>query len=65
LHIDDRVFTAWAVLIILALAVLALGLVGQGDYEEAIRAHDHYCEMVNEGRWPNYKDMDCSKLKAK
>jgi len=47
------------------LTLLIYGLVGTGDFIDANLEMAHYCSMVNEGHWPNYKDMDCSKFKAK
>ena len=46
--------------------VLALALVGQGDYTEAVNAQEHHCKMVD--RWeatngdsghPNYDNRRC------
>ncbi len=46
--------------------VLALALVGQGDYTEAVNAQEHHCKMVE--RWemtngdsghPNYDGRKC------
>lgn len=58
--------------IIALLFAVALGIVGQGDYEDAAKEHAHYCAMVD--TWqrfqgtrghPNYEDRDCSdQLKA-
>ncbi len=34
-------------------------LIDHGDYQEAQNQAEFYCQMVNEGTWPNYKDIDC------
>jgi hypothetical protein len=49
--------------VLAGVAVLALfGLVGSMDYEDAVNAERHYCNMVAEGLWPAYRDdIDCSK----
>ena len=31
---------------------LILGVVGRGDYEHAVAAEHHYCEMVESKAWP-------------
>lgn len=41
--------------------VLALGVVGNMDYEDALMEEDHYCEMVKTGAWPPYKG-GCTKV---
>lgn len=42
--------------------VLAYGYVGNGDYAEALKAHDVYCDNVARGAWPNYNEADCDGL---
>lgn len=44
--------------------IVALGLVGQSDFEDEIRAAVHHCEMVEAGHWPNYDGTDCAKVYA-
>ena len=39
-----------------AILFTALGVAGQGDYEDAVQASDHYNYMVCEGLWPDYED---------
>lgn len=40
--------------------IVAFGIVGQMDYEDAIEQERHYCDMVRDGHWPHYnKDIDC------
>lgn len=38
-------------------AVLALGIVGRMDADDAQLEADHYCEMVKAGHWPDYKGI--------
>ena len=43
--------------------LLALGVAGSSDYEEAVTHEQHYCEMVSEGLWGAYdSSIDCSKV---
>lgn len=43
--------------------VLAFGIVGQMDYEDAIEQDRHYCDMVRDGHWPNFKpEIDCKQV---
>ncbi len=43
-------------LVILIISLLAGGAL---DCEEEERQELIYCEMVNDGHWPNYKEIDC------
>jgi hypothetical protein len=47
--------------LISALLVAAVGsmIVGSMDHKDAVMAENHYCDMVNEGHWPNFKKIDC------
>ena len=42
-----------------AVFTLAYGYMGDGDYAEAVKAHEVYCENVAKGSWPDYKEGDC------
>lgn len=45
---------------VLALIFGAYGLMGTLDYEEELRQEQHYCQMVRDGAWPNYKpEINC------
>ena len=35
--------------------IAALGIAGTGDYQEAVRSHQKYCNMVAQGAWPDFK----------
>lgn len=57
-----------ATILAIAVIVLALGLVGNADYRDAVSEHDRYCRMVDAGYWPDYKrtfDKECRYLMAK
>jgi len=41
------------------LLVSALLIAGTMDCQEAQGQADLYCDMVIEGTWPNYRDIDC------
>lgn len=42
-------------LVILLLFVAVMGIVGNGDLQEAERAETEYCENVDSGAWPDYR----------
>ena len=46
------------VIAIIVVSVVFL-IVGSLDYEDEASEMIHYCEMVESGAWPNYKDLDC------
>lgn len=51
--------------ILVAGCVLAVYAVASTmDFEDEQREFDHYCNMVEEGHWPDYKDSadDCSNV---
>lgn len=41
----------------IALMLFLFGL--SMGYEDAVNEHDYYCQQVNDGTWPNYKEIDC------
>ena len=48
-------------LVIVAL-LAGFGLVSAMDYRDEQRAEAHYCEMVNAGHWPDYREGElCTK----
>jgi hypothetical protein len=49
---------------VIALLLLAFGLVGQSDYEAAVAADQHYTEMVCAGHWPDFDSRrpDCGAI---
>lgn len=50
----------------IAALLLAYGIVGTMDYEDAVAADQRYTEMVCAGVWPDYEDRrpDCSAIQA-
>lgn len=38
--------------LLIAVAVLMLGVVGSMDLEDAMADEEHYCQMASEGVWP-------------
>lgn len=40
--------------ILIAAIILVIGLVGQSDYEAELAAERHYCNMVEQGHWPDF-----------
>lgn len=35
--------------------VIAFGIAGRGDFEEAQRQEEQYCQNVHSGHWPDYR----------
>lgn len=45
----------------IAIILLILAIPGESDYQEHLRQQAEYCEFVNAGVWPEYKDgADCA-----
>ena len=44
-------------LLMALVAIAIMGIVGNGDYEEAKREEAFYCHMVSVGQWPDYKGV--------
>ena len=51
-------------LIIAVIFALILGLIGSMDVEDEKVQQDQYCEMVEKGLWPEYREgeIDCEAL---
>lgn len=52
---DKKVRDLTLLLMALLLAFLALGIAGEGDYQEAKHQAEFYDEMVCKGLWPDYE----------
>lgn len=37
--------------------VLLIGMVGDMDYQDELAEEQFYCEQVNGGHWPDYKNI--------
>jgi hypothetical protein len=48
-------------LIMAVMIALILGIVGSMDVDDEQGEHDKYCQMVNDGLWPEYRagQVDC------
>ena len=44
------------VFLVLAFFV-AIGFIGDGDYQDQLAMQEHYCEQVQGGHWPDYKNI--------
>lgn len=43
--------------------ILGFMFVNEMDYQDAIKEEQHYCDMVREGHWPEYKpEIDCKRI---
>lgn len=42
-------------LVVLVLVILVI--LGSMDYEDEVAAGEHYCKMVRDGGWPDYKGI--------
>ena len=49
-------------IMVVAVLLAVYGIVGAMDYRDEQRAEAHYCEMVESGYWPDYREMgdDCN-----
>ena len=43
----------------LVVLLILFGVVGNEGYEDELQRAENYCEMVNNGAWPNYEQRDC------
>ena len=43
----------------LIFALTCLCIVGFLDAEDEQLEADHYCQMVRDGYWPNYREIEC------
>lgn len=49
--------------LVITLLVIAFGIVGNDDYEEAVRQEREYCENVRDGIWGAYRDdINCKEV---
>ena len=47
-------------LLFVVVLLVALGIVGEDDYQREIVETRHYCEMVGSGVWPRFKsNVNC------
>ena len=67
MKLTPEIITLQIVTVIVIFLAVAFAMVGNADYEEAVRQHEEACEMhalfksSNEKYgWPNYNDRDCS-----
>jgi|14_taG_2_1085336.scaffolds.fasta_scaffold20294_2 hypothetical protein len=52
---------AWlAKAVVILTFLIMMGVVGNGDYEDALAEEAHYTSMVCAGYWPDYKDLGIS-----
>lgn len=57
-----ELFTKESILkaVVIALLLMLMGVVGSGDYEDALAEEAHYTNMVCAGHWPDYKNLGIS-----
>ena len=67
MKLTPEIITLQIVVVVVIFLAVAFGMVGNSDYEEAVRQHEEDCEMYalfkssNEKYgWPNYNNRDCS-----
>ena len=48
-----------AVILGLLAAIVLLSLVGRMEEQDQGMVDAHYCEMVEAGHWPAYRDVEC------
>ena len=44
-------------IVALGLGVILWMVVGEMSYEDEVLEHEHYCRMVSDGHWPDYKNI--------
>ena len=50
----------WQLFALVMVFAVLFGVVGSFDYQDAQASHALYCEMTQEGTWPDYdKAIDC------
>jgi len=54
---DDRDPTLPIGILLAAIGVMLMLIIGRMDYQDAEREHAHYCEMVQAGHWPDYRQI--------
>ncbi len=52
-------FNLLSIIAVFLIIWVPLLIAGSMDYEEAQNQDEFYCEMVREGSWPDYKNLDC------
>ena len=67
MKLTPTVITLQIVVVSVVFLAVAFSIVGNADYEEAVRQHEEACKMHSlwkssnhEFGWPNYDDKDCS-----
>ena len=45
-------------IMVVATLLAVYGIVGAMDYRDEQRAEAHYCEIVESGQWPDYREME-------
>lgn len=62
----QEVIKVLGVAAVISLIMLAMGVVGNGDYEDALADEEFYKEMVCKGAWPDYNNLGvvCEDIKA-
>jgi hypothetical protein len=51
--------TPLTVILAVLAVLLAMGIAGSFDYEDALAQEQRYCENVFTGVWPAYANIDC------
>jgi len=57
---DGLISKRSAIFIIIICAIIIFLVVSSMDARDESEQYIHYCEMVLDGDWPNYKKIDCS-----
>ena len=61
MRLTPTIITMQIVIASVLFFVIALGILGKGDYEDALAEEARYEEFVCSGAWGNYKgiELDC------
>ena len=61
MRLTPATITMQIVIVSVLFFVIALGIIGKGDYEDELAEEARYAEFVCSGAWGNYKgiELDC------
>lgn len=43
--------------LLIVVSFVALGIIGDADYQDELAEQEFYCEQVLAGHWPDYKNI--------
>lgn len=58
----NNIHLSWREILAFLVVIAAFGYASHNDYEDEVLYAAHYCDMVKEGRWPNYNHINCNEV---